>query len=206
MIIPSIIGITGLAGAGKTLAANWLVANHAQVVPAAFARPLKRMAYELIREALPKGWPHTAAEYLNDPVLKETPIPFLGNVTPRRIMQTLGTEWGRQAVDTDFWVKIAEAKIEALMGSGFKGKDQPRLRAVYDDVRFGNEADMIRRRGGVILRILRPGAEKAATISAHASEHMDFDADITLVNDGTPEDLHTKLAARWPATIPTKKP
>ena len=203
--IPSIIGITGRAGSGKSLAANWLILNNAQVVPAAFARPLKRMIYELLREALPKSWPHTAAEYINDPVLKETPIPFLGDITPRRLMQTLGTEWGRHALSDSFWVGLAEAKLEATLGSGFKGTDQPRLRAVFDDVRFANEADMIRRRGGVILRILRPDAEKAAEIAAHTSESMDFEADVTLINDSTPADLHAKLAAIWPATITPKK-
>lgn len=198
-----LLGITGKAGSGKSMAASWLLRNHTNVIKFAFASPLKRMTYELIRDALPKTWPHTAAEYIEDPILKETPIPFLGNQTARRIMQTLGTEWGRDTVHPDFWVAIAAGKYERLIASGFKG-GSIKLRAMFDDTRFENEAQMIRAYGGVIVRIARPGTEKPAEIDAHPSESMDFEADVTLVNDGTPEDLYAMLAELWPPTVKPK--
>ena len=76
--------------------------------------------------------------------------------------------------------------------------------AGFMDVRFANEADMLRAYKGVILRIDRPGLDKPADIAAHPSENMDFAADVTLVNDGTPEDLHAMLAEIWPPTIVKK--
>jgi hypothetical protein len=198
------IGITGKAGAGKTLAARWFLRNHTQVVKLAFAKSLKTMIYELIRESIPKTWPHKAGDYIDDPILKETPIPFLGNQTSRHLMQTLGTEWGRQTIHPDFWVGIAAAKIERLVASGFKSGKNYALLAIFDDLRFANEADMVRAYDGVILRIERPDANKPAAIAGHASEELDFPADITLVNDGTPDDLHEKLAEIWPPTIRKK--
>jgi hypothetical protein len=198
------IGITGKAGSGKTLAANWFLRNHVQVVKFAFAKSLKTMVYELIRESIPKTWPHKAGEYIDDPILKETPIPFLANQTARHLMQTLGTEWGRQTVHPDFWVAIAANKIERTLASGFKSGTNYKLLALFDDVRFANEAAMLRSYGGVILRVERPDTAKPAEIAAHASEEMDFAADVTLVNDGTPEDLHAMLAEIWPPTIVKK--
>ena len=56
------------------------------------------------------------------------------------------------------------------------------------DVRFRNEADAIRARGGVVVRINRPGIEAP---NDHISEH-DLDGyafDYFVDNDGTIEDL-----------------
>jgi hypothetical protein len=198
-----LIGITGKAGSGKTLAASWFLKNHTNVIKLAFASPLKVMLYELIRHAVPKTWPTRPADYIDDPILKETPIPFLGNHTARHLMQTLGTEWGRNSVHPDFWVAIAAGKYERLLASGFKG-GEIQLKAIFDDLRFANEAAMVRAYDGKILRIVRPDADKPADIDAHASERMDFDADHVIINDGTPEDLHAKLAALWPPTVKPK--
>lgn len=197
-----IIGLTGKAGAGKTTAADWLLTEHRKSVQMSFARPLKRMIYELIREVVPKSHPVSPAEYMSDPVLKEQPLDFLGGFTPRYLMQTLGSEWARDAVHPDFWVMIAAAKVERLNASGFVSfADQP-LRMVFDDVRFANEADMIRAYKGVVVRIVRPDAEKPEDIAAHQSEAMDFPADLTLVNGGTPDDLYALLAATFPPPPP----
>jgi len=200
---PRVIGITGAAGSGKTLAGTWFLHNHKNVTKLSFARPLKRMLYELIREAIPKTWPVKPGDYTENPDLKETPIPFLQNMTSRHMMQTLGTEWGRNNLHPDFWTGIAAAKLERLLGSPYhSGKT---LAAFFDDLRFPNEAAMIRDYGGVVLRIVRPGHGKPDEVQAHASERFDFEADVTLVNDGTPEDLHRQLAQLWPPTVEKKK-
>ena len=62
---------------------------------------------------------------------------------------------------------------------------------VYTDVRFQNEADYIRSKGGIIVRIVRP-----EIISGnHESElkQCEVAADIEVVNDGTIEGLHNKI-------------
>ena len=61
----------------------------------------------------------------------------------------------------------------------------------YTDVRFQNEADYIRSKGGIIVRIVRPGIISGN----HESElkQCEIAADIEIVNDGTIEDLHNKI-------------
>src|SRR5574343_295437 len=48
--------------------------------------------------------------YITDPALKETVIPELG-VTGRHLMQSLGTEWGRNMVHMRLWLKIMDRKL-----------------------------------------------------------------------------------------------
>ena len=204
MINTPLIGFTGPAGAGKSTAATILLKNHTRAMRMSFARPLKRMIYELIREALPKAYPHKASDLMDDPTLKNQPLVFLGGMTPRYLMQTLGTEWGRQAVNENFWVDLAAVKVERALGNTRHGNvDILPLKFVFDDVRFGNEAEMIRRYGGVIVRIERPDATQDPAISGHASEAFDFKPDMVILNDGTPEDLQDKLLSIWPK--PEKK-
>lgn len=200
--LPPLIGLTGAAGSGKTTAMNWVLRNHPTANRMSFAGPLKSMTRELIRMSLPKGWDHDAGAYCEDPILKETPIPFLGNLTARRIMQTLGTEWGRNTLHPDFWVGIAAAKVERQLGSTFKKSDKVPIKVIFDDVRFANEAAMIHAYGGVIVRIVRPEHDKPTEIKSHESESMAFDADITILNDGTVEDLHARMADTFP--VPPK--
>ena len=67
------------------------------------------------------------------------------------------------------------------------------LPQVFTDVRFQNEADYVRSIGGIIVRIVRPGIISGN----HESElkQSEIAADIEIVNDGTIEDLHTKIRA-----------
>jgi dephospho-CoA kinase len=62
---------------------------------------------------------------------------------------------------------------------------------VYTDVRFQNEADYIRGKGGIIVRIVRPGQ----IAQNHESElnQCEVAADIEVVNGGSIEDLHNKI-------------
>jgi hypothetical protein len=62
---------------------------------------------------------------------------------------------------------------------------------VFTDVRFQNEANFVRHKGGIIVRIVRPGIISGN----HESElkQADIPADIEIVNDGTIEDLHNKI-------------
>jgi len=194
-----IVGLTGGAGTGKSTAALHLLRSHGRAYQLSFARPLKRMLVALLSDALPSGWPHKATELLDDPVLKEQTLPFLGGLTPRYMMQTLGTEWGRTALGHDFWVLLAEQKLDRFLGAKYHANSAGlNLQVVFTDVRFPNEATMIRRRGGVVVRIVRPSMVKPDAVSRHASEQFDFESDYTLVNDGTLDDMYAQLDALWP--------
>ncbi len=89
-------------------------------------------------------------------------------------MQTAGTEWGRDRVHPELWVRSLFARLPAG--------------GLVPDVRFSNEACAIRRRGGVVIRVSRPGHGGHDT---HASEQPlpDELVDIEVSNDGSRADL-----------------
>ena len=147
MRIPKLIGLTGPKGVGKSTYACSLTGFWGEVM--SFAEPLRQMAEQIVPR-----------DYLTEN--KEEVIPWLG-VTGRQILQTLGTEWGR-ALDSQIWVKIAEDHLA-------KNDSSP---IIFDDVRFPNEAEMIRKRGGQVWRLARAGVENTDT---HSSE------------DGIPDNL-----------------
>ena len=62
---------------------------------------------------------------------------------------------------------------------------------VYTDVRFQNEADYIRSKGGIIVRIVRP--EIIAQNHESELKQAEIAADIEIVNDSTVEALHQKV-------------
>lgn len=182
-----IVGLCGRAGVGKSTAAHALVERGFEHRP--FARPLKAMLETLLLEA-GASWGETIDAMGRD---KELPCRFLAGVTPRRAMQTLGTEWGR-ALDPEFWTKQWAAGLT------------PGADAVADDVRFPNEADAIRRLGGIVVRIDGIARRPApAAMAAHASETGQFAADMIVVNDGSPPDLAERLAAALGARGSYKK-
>lgn len=162
-----IIGFSGTAGAGKSTAARILIDNHGfRLVK--FAGPLKAM----LRAILPGD---DVNEWIEG-ALKETVHPVLG-CTPRHAMQTLGTEWGRYCIGSDLWVNLAREDI-------LSGGD-----VVIDDVRFENEAQMLRGLGGKVIEI-RP---KVITHRmGHVSE-IPPSRDATIYNDSTVQSLALML-------------
>jgi hypothetical protein len=88
---------------------------------------------------------------------KEESIPVIG-VSMRHLLQTLGTEWGRKLIDSNIWLRAAGRRICDLSDEG--------LNVVIEDVRFENEAALIRGLGGRILHIERDTGYQ----DGHASE------------------------------------
>lgn len=146
-----LIGIHGPARSGKDTIARRLVTAHgfAQV---SFASPIREFIANLTGLSL---------DHINDSDVKERPIHWLGGKSPRQMMQTLGTEWGRELVDPELWVKVAAQKIARLVGAGQS--------VVVSDVRFENEAAMVRDMGGTMLFVHRPDRPKQL-VSPHVSE------------------------------------
>lgn len=170
------IGFCGPAGAGKSTAAERLVQRW-RFNRVRFAGPLKAMMLALGLE------PDQV-----DGDRKEEPSPLLCGRTPRQAMQWLGTEWGRELIGQGFWIAAWQAAVErapGFYGPGprFKGETGLDRLIVADDVRFANEARAIRDRGGIVVRIERPGAGSASG-HAHASERMDFVPDRIIRNTG----------------------
>lgn len=173
-----LIGLHGRAGSGKDTAAARLVAAHG-FMPLAFADP--------IREALSVIF-GLGEHHWRDRVWKERPLePY--DVSPRRLTQTMGTEWGRNLIRPDIWVLHARERLAQLKAIGLE-------RIVFTDVRFDNEAEWLRLTGGQIWHIVRPKKEDAfAATMRHVSEAGIRTAgpDRGLVNDGTIEQLHARV-------------
>lgn len=133
-----IIGITGFKGAGKDTFAGMLAKQYPNAVLDSFAAP--------IRDFVRTHFGYTEEN-------KEDPIPWLhGCKTPRYLMQTLGTEWGRDMVHPLLWTTLLMRRIAAA------DKD---VVVLITDVRFDNEAELIERQGGVVVRVSRPGLASA---------------------------------------------
>lgn len=178
-----IIGISGLAGAGKSTVARRL-RHKWRARPHPFADPLKRMMSQFLED---QGIDFVEACRMTSGDLKETPVDCLDGQTPRRAMQLLGTEWGR-ALSADLWVNAWRRAAEAArMEAAANG--EPAI-LVADDVRFPNEVEAIRALGGIVVRVVRP--DVAPSIAAvHVSEMLDLGPpDEVIVNDGDLARLH----------------
>jgi len=98
----------------------------------------------------------------------------------RRLLQDLGMAARRY--NARFWIQYLNKQLV---------RDRLRDGIVYTDVRFQNEADYVRSKGGIIVRIVRP--EQIAENHESELKQCEVAADIEIVNDGTIEDLHNKI-------------
>lgn len=108
---------------------------------------------------------------------KMQPLDMLGGKSARYALQTLGTEWGRELMDSNFWVRAWEHTLEAEA-------DTDDI-IVADDVRFHTEAEAIEKRGGLLICIVKSMGD-FNRVPKHASE--DFAAlpyHYRLVNDAS---------------------
>ncbi|WP_308583439.1 deoxynucleotide monophosphate kinase [uncultured Pseudomonas sp.] len=172
---PLLIGLTGKARSGKSTAAEHLVGTYL-LEKYAFADPL--------RDGLMAIFNLDPTYFEGD--RKEQPLVWLDR-SPRQLMQSMGTEWARNTVHPDVWVKLAEQNLDYMtraLGAvlGF----------VVSDVRFENEADLIRQRGGTVIHISRKDAQ---AVNPHISEDgvIVRQDDLILRNNGTVEEFLRSL-------------
>lgn len=180
-----IIGIHGPLNGGKDTVCKLLM----ELCPDkfahyAFARPLKEAGVILF------GWP---MDYFEDRVLKEQVDPFWG-FSPRKAMQLLGTEYGRNSLRDDIWIQRAVRQVELNRLAG--------LKTIITDVRFENEAAWIRSLGerAALIYLEVPGLVRDEKYS-HASEAGITRAitDLNIVNDKTQgiNQLKSQLAKKF---------
>jgi hypothetical protein len=188
-----IIGLCGLAGSGKDEVAAILSRCH-HFAAISFAGPIYKAVSE-ITGLSPLQLKHREA--------KEQPIAWLGK-SPRELLQTLGTEWGRQMVRDDIWIRIAMRRAAECTQEGWN--------VAVTDVRFANEAEAIEAVGGQVWRVERPGAGLGGAAGEHASEAgiPDHLVHQVIRNVGTLDDLGDAVDAafhsRLVATIRVSTP
>jgi hypothetical protein len=174
-----LLGLTARAGSGKDTAADYLCQRYG-FVRAGFADAPRNMLEALLEHV---GVDHA---WLFEPTLKERSIPVLGT-SYRRTMQTLGTEWGRDMLDWDLWVRVLDAHL------GLTADRPVHDRIVITDVRFPNEAAWLHEQGGHLVRLVR---EQTAPVHPHISEQYTdkLAADSAIVNNSpTIAGLHSLL-------------
>jgi hypothetical protein len=156
---------------GKSTMATALSSRGFVIIP--FAGTLKRMLRLML---LDLGLSELEVEHAMAGG-KELPCPMLTSRTPRQLLQSLGTDWGRQMVDTNIWLRCWQQRVSVYLEQG--------IGVVVDDVRFPEEARLIEALGGAMVEVTRPGGG-SWTFAAHASEgaldQWDFRARV--VNDG----------------------
>jgi hypothetical protein len=142
-----IIGLGYKARSGKDTIADYLVRVH----------NFKRIAFaDSLKEACRQIFSFTDAQLYGDQ--KEVVDPYW-EVTPRYVLQRVGTECMREGYDKDIWIKSVDNKIK---GSGDNW--------VITDMRFPNEAEAVKRWGGYLIKVDRPTSGATGGIVAHASE------------------------------------
>lgn len=174
-----IVGVCGAAGSGKDTIGQWLVRRQGATIHK-FADPLYAAISAITGMSVGE---------LQDRRRKEAPLDWLP-ASPRRLLQTIGTEWGRDTIHPDIWILATFRRIDASES----------LWSVITDVRFDNEAEAIRSRGGFIWRVTRP---RPATLSRVEAEHSSEAGvsphliDDEIVNDGTLDDLEGAVQRAW---------
>jgi hypothetical protein len=177
-----IIGLCGAAGSGKNTAAS-LICGLTGAAQIAFADPI----YEAV--SCITG---LSRAKLEDRTIKEAVLDWIDR-SPRHLLQTLGTEWGRNTVHQEIWVRRAMERAREAGGL-----------VVITDVRFDNEAEAIHAAGGVVWQVRRMGAGVAGNHASEAgvSERL---IDLRIENNGTICELasavYAALGERHTATI-----
>ncbi len=178
-----IIGLLGAAGSGKSTAANYLRTRWNATVYS-LAAPLK----ELVAKAFDLRYEQVWGTQED----KET-VDQRYNVTPRWLLQRIGTEGCRAVFGQNVWTDALLRRIDL---------ENPRF-AVIEDVRFRNEAERIMNAGGQIWRLEVEGGRLSSDDGSHASEqewlHAPYSRRIISAITPGSSDLKNKIeeAMRW---------
>lgn len=176
----TLIALHGVAGSGKSLASDHLWNGHG-FATTKFAGPLKGM----LRMLLIINGVKTTGEidrYIEGD-LKEVPSDYFGGKTPRYLMQTLGTEWGRELIADDLWLSTWKNGVQSM------GEDS----VVVDDCRFENEATLVRSMGGRVIHIKRPDPDRDPGVHSSEVELEVKPQDLVIWNTGTKQELYDKI-------------
>lgn len=198
-----IVGIIGLINSGKSTIANILVEEYG-FTKVSFADSLKDAVAAIF------GWPRDLLQGDTEEsrVWREQEDEYWSQVmqhpvTPRWVLQHIGTDVMREHFHKNIWVHSLMKKL-----------NDPDKNYVISDVRFLNEVDVILLQHGQIWEVQRPPIPEWYTIPFEnyqdLSRHMDiyypkvhkseWDWRLTssnhiIQNDGTLDDLKKKVAA-----------
>jgi hypothetical protein len=158
---PCLVAFCGPIGVGKSTLAHELADSTGGEVMS-FADPLRAMVSQIVGEG------YLSSDMFDGVRGKDVEIPWLsGGMTGRKLLQLCGTEFGREMIDPNIWVKITENKLDNYVDTTVK-PCKPHTHVFIDDLRFDNEAEMVRSMGGFVVEVNRDGFVFEA--DSHVSE------------------------------------
>lgn len=158
-----IIGVSGKMGTGKNYIAEHIIIpflrkhyKQHSIIEMAFADQIK----------------------VNAMVKHGLTIEALTNKTARirNILQKEGTEEGRDKLGEDVWVNYLSKWIDLHQSRGVKV-------VVITDVRFKNEAEFIKKRGGQVIRIEAPQRNTERLVMEHNTANIKMHRSETELDD-----------------------
>lgn len=172
-----LLGLTGPAGCGKTTAADYIRDRYG-LSEFQIGAKIKAVLETIF------GFPPGHCDEMKRPGSVHQTLP--GGISMRSVLQTLGTDWGRNTIDPDLWLEPLKQEWDRIkVDRKYKSLNEVAGMEgiVVSDVRFENEAKWIRDNGGCILHINCEGLNLIAE-SVHESEKgidINFGSDHDLV-------------------------
>lgn len=159
-------------------------------VESVFSRlyPLCPEGREILKELFPDVSTNRAEERLLEQFMN-TIVPQAQGMTARKVLQQLGTEWGR-SIQEDLWLQALLREVTATRGQSW----------AITDCRFPNEAQFVDETllNGYVFWIdasVRVPVDPA--VDAHSSEPRYEDVaqfvHVVIDNNGTPEQFHANI-------------
>lgn len=193
-----IIGIVGFIGSGKGTVGQYLVKNH-NFIETSFAGTLKDAVSAIF------CWPRDLLEgdTTESREWREQIDPWWSKkmgrpVTPRWVLQYIGTDVMRMHFNTNIWIWSVEKQILDKQKS-----------VVITDVRFPNEVNLLRELGGKIIWVRRPDLPEWYDLALNQNKNLGYDMtkkyadvhlsewawigtpiDATIINDRSLTDLY----------------
>ena len=175
-----ILGVVGFIGSGKGTVGDILERDHGYK-KFAFADALKDAVATIF------VWPRGLLEGDTNAsrAFRERVDPWWSHklgyeVTPRLILQLMGTEACRHGIADNIWIAALEKRIH-----GYED-------VVISDCRFPNEIDFIRSAGGKIIRVKRgddPTPEEISKMHISETAWNSYSPDSVIYNESTMDDL-----------------
>lgn len=129
-----LIGLAGISGSGKDTLAELVKDQYKRM---AFADSLKNICVEYLGLSHDDAYTQQGKKKFNN---------FWG-MTNRQILQKIGTDAMRNGFHNEVWTKMLELKIIKALNQNKK--------VIITDCRFDNEAALVEKLGGIVMKIQR---------------------------------------------------
>lgn len=102
-------------------------------------------------------------------------LPYTENTKDRKLLQYLGTQWGRETIDSGLWVNLMDKKLSNELTN--------ETNLYCTDCRFPNEAFLLRRHGFHFVRVERSEEDRIAAGASNLDHESETALDDFIVPD-----------------------